>query len=171
MGVDANGILLVSAEDKASGKSTKITITSEKGRLSDDEIERMVQEAEEFAEEDKIEAKNSLESYIINLKLMIQDTLKDKIASDDKEKLTEILENTQKWLEEENSNSKREKEEYEEKQKEIEAIANPIISKAYSAAGDEAAGNEAGEDMNNDADRFDTQNNNENGEPEVEEVD
>merc|ERR1712146_620614 len=72
--VDANGILLVSAEDKASGKSTKITITSEKGRLSDDEIERMVQEAD-FAEEDKkekdkIEAKNSLESYIINLKLM-----------------------------------------------------------------------------------------------------
>ena len=134
--VDANGILLVSAEDKVSGKSTKITITSEKGRLSEDEIERMVKEAEEFAEEDKkekdkIDARNSLESYIINLKQMMADenALKDKIAPEDTTALKEILETSQEWLE--SSIGTAEKEDYEEKQKEIEAIANPIISKAY----------------------------------------
>merc|ERR1712146_146616 len=103
--VDANGILQVTAEDKVSGKSTKITITSEKGRLSEDEIERMVKEAEEFAEEDKkekdkIDARNSLESYIINLKQMMADenALKDKIAPEDTTALKEILETSQEWL-------------------------------------------------------------------------
>ena len=82
--VDANGILQVSAQDKASGKSQKITITSDKGRLSDDEIARMVKEAEENAEEDakaqkRIEAKNQLESYLYSLRNTVDDTLKDKI--------------------------------------------------------------------------------------------
>merc|ERR1712028_278314 len=76
--VDANGILQVGAEDKGTGKAEKITITAEKGRLSDEEIERMVKEAEEFAEEDKkvkerIDAKNGLESYVYNLKNTLED--------------------------------------------------------------------------------------------------
>merc|ERR1712129_26321 len=76
--VDANGILQVSAEDKGTGKSEKITITAEKGRLSEDEIERMVREAEEYADDDKkvkerIDAKNGLESYLYNLKNTLND--------------------------------------------------------------------------------------------------
>merc|ERR1711988_775581 len=76
--VDANGILQVSAEDKGTGKAEKITITAEKGRLSEDEIERMVQEAEQYAEEDKkvkerIDARNGLESYLYNLKNTLED--------------------------------------------------------------------------------------------------
>merc|ERR1739844_134963 len=76
--VDANGILSISASDQASGASKSITITSEKGRLSEEEIERMVREAEEFAEQDKkvkerIDAKNGLESYLYNLKNQLED--------------------------------------------------------------------------------------------------
>merc|ERR1712232_301204 len=76
--VDANGILHVAAEDKGTGKAEKITITAEKGRLSDDEIERMVQEAEQYAEEDRkveerIDARNGLESYLYNLKNTLED--------------------------------------------------------------------------------------------------
>merc|ERR1712056_44921 len=81
--VDSNGILNVSAEDKGTGKAEKITITNDKGRLSEEDIERMVREAEEFADEDKkvkerIDAKNALEGYLHSLKSSIEDTLKDK---------------------------------------------------------------------------------------------
>ena len=70
--IDANGILQVSAEDKGTGKAEKITITAEKGRLSEEDIERMVREAEEYADEDKkvkerIDARNGLESYLYNV--------------------------------------------------------------------------------------------------------
>merc|ERR1711966_523865 len=93
--VDANGILQVSAEDKGTGKAEKITITAEKGRLSQEEIDRMVQEAEEFAEEDKkvkerIDSRNSLESYLYNLKNMLDDDekgLADKLSDSDKEEI------------------------------------------------------------------------------------
>ena len=76
--VDANGILQVAAEDKGTGKAEKITITAEKGRLSEEEIERMVQEAEQYAEEDRkvkerIDARNGLESYLYNLKNTLED--------------------------------------------------------------------------------------------------
>merc|ERR1712093_312037 len=76
--VDSNGILEVTAADKGTGKSEKITITSEKGRLSDDEIQRMVDEAEKYAEEDRIvkervDARNGLESYLYSLKNTIDD--------------------------------------------------------------------------------------------------
>ncbi len=76
--IDANGILQVGAEDKGTGKSEKITITAEKGRLSQEEIERMVQEAEEYADEDKkvkdkVDARNGLEGYLYNLKNQLED--------------------------------------------------------------------------------------------------
>jgi L1 cell adhesion molecule like protein len=103
--IDANGILNVSAMDKSSGKENKITITNDKGRLSKDEIERMVSDAEKYKKEDetqrdRISAKNSLESYCFNMKTTINDEkLADKIDADDKKKITETIEETFKWME------------------------------------------------------------------------
>jgi molecular chaperone DnaK (HSP70) len=142
--VDANGILSISASDKGTGKQESLTITSEKGRLSEEEIERMVQEAEEFAEQDaaekaKVQARNELEAYLYNLKHSITDTLADKIADDERTQLTETIEAALVWLED---HPGAEKEEYDEKQKEVERIANPILKRAYesSAGGPSAAG-------------------------------
>jgi molecular chaperone DnaK (HSP70) len=143
--VDANGILQVSAEDKASGKTQKITITSDKGRLSEEEIERMVREAEENADADKeardqVDAKNQLEAYLYSLRSSAEDTLKDKLDEADRELLLTTAKDGLDWLEE---NSNREKDAIEDKRKEIEAIANPIISKAYGAPSDEGGEPEA----------------------------
>merc|ERR1712180_80891 len=91
--IDANGILNVSAADKSTGKQNKITITNDKGRLSKEDIERMVNEAEKYKEQDeqqrdKISAKNGLESYCFNMKTTIEDEkLKDKISEDDRKKI------------------------------------------------------------------------------------
>ena len=134
--IDANGILQVSAEDKGSGKSERITITAEKGRLSEDEIERMVQEAEEFAEEDKrtkerIDGRNALEGYCYNLKNTLDDEEKgiaDKISEEEKEILEEAIREALEWLDD---NQEAEKEDYESKQKELESTANPILQQAY----------------------------------------
>ena len=134
--IDANGILQVAAEDKGSGKSEKITITAEKGRLSQEEIERMVQEAEEFAEEDKrtkerIDGRNALEGYCYNLKNSLDDEEKgiaDKISEEDKETLEDAIKEALEWLDD---NQEAEKEDYENKQKELEAIANPIVQQVY----------------------------------------
>lgn len=136
--VDANGILSISACDKASGKTESITITSEKGRLSEDEIERMVREAEEFAEEDKlakerVEAKNQLEGYLYNLKNSINEQLQEKLQTEDKETLTKTVDDALVWLED---NPAGEKGDYEKKQKEVEDIVNPILKKAYAQKGD-----------------------------------
>ena len=146
--IDANGILQVSAEDKGTGKSEKITITAEKGRLSEEEIERMVQEAEEFAEEDKlmkekIDKRNGLESYAYNLKNTLEDEekgLKDKIDEEDAEAIETAIQEVLDWLDE---NQEAEAEEYDEKQKELEGVANPIMQKVYQAAG---GGGEGGDD-------------------------
>jgi heat shock protein 1/8 len=103
--IDANGILNVSAMDKSSGKENKITITNDKGRLSKDEIERMVSDAEKYKKEDetqrdRIGAKNSLESYCFNMKTTVNDEkLADKIDAEDKKKITESIEEALKWME------------------------------------------------------------------------
>merc|ERR1712212_229861 len=136
--VDANGILNVSAVDKSTGKENKITITNDKGRLSKEEIERMVQDAEKYKaddekQRDRISSKNSLESYCFNMKSTVEDEkFKDKISDDDRTKILEACNDTIKWLD---MNQLGEKEEYEHKQKEIEQICNPIITKMYAAAG------------------------------------
>jgi len=136
--VDANGILNVSAVDKSTGKENKITITNDKGRLSKEEIERMVQDAEKFkADDDKqkerISAKNSLESYCFNMKSTVEDDkFKDKVPEEDRNKILEACNEAIKWLD---ANQLGDKEEYEHKQKEIEQICNPIITKMYQAAG------------------------------------
>merc|ERR1711939_716695 len=116
--IDANGILNVGAEDKGTGKKEKITITNDKGRLSQEEIERMVEEAEQFAEEDRkikerIDSRNSLETYAYNMKNTVSDSdkLGDKLEESDREKVEEIMKETNEWLDE---NQNAEKEEYEE---------------------------------------------------------
>ncbi|TNY21258.1 hsp71-like protein [Rhodotorula diobovata] len=135
--IDANGILNVSASDKTTGKSNKITITNDKGRLSKEEIERMVNEAEKYKAEDeaaaaRITAKNGLETYAYSLRNSIEGDLKDKLEASDKETLDKAITETISWLD---ASAEASKEEYEEKQKELEGVANPIMMKAYGAAG------------------------------------
>lgn len=149
--VDANGILSISASDQASGKSQSMTITSEKGRLSEEEIERMVAEAEQFAEQDaaekaKVEAKNQLEAYLYNLKMSISDQLQGKLTDDDKDMLTKSVEDGLIWLED---HPAAEKDDYDSKQKEVEAIANPILKRAYESVNNQPSGNDdfMGEDV------------------------
>merc|ERR1712054_53723 len=128
----------VNAEDKSTGKSQKITITNDKGRLSKDDIERMVQEAEKYKAEDesnksRVEAKNTLENYAYSMRNSMEDEkLKDKIDDADKAKLKAAIDETISWLD---ANQMGEKDEFDAKQKELEAIANPIMMKAYQGAG------------------------------------
>uniref|UniRef100_A0A8P4GLN8 Uncharacterized protein n=1 Tax=Dicentrarchus labrax TaxID=13489 RepID=A0A8P4GLN8_DICLA len=132
--VDANGILNVSAVDKSTGKENKITITNDKGRLSKEEIERMVQDADRYKAEDdlqreKIASKNSLESYAFNMKSSVQDeNLKGKISEEDQKKVIEKCDEIIGWLE---NNQLADKEEYQHQQKELEKVCNPVISKLY----------------------------------------
>merc|ERR1712022_102017 len=137
--VDANGVLNVTAEDKgASGKKANITITNDKGRLSKDDIERMVREAEQFAEEDKlaaekISAKNGLESYCYSMKNTInEEKFKSAISEEEKKQIEDKIDENTKWLE---TADHAEKEEFESMQKELEAVCNPIVTKMYQAAG------------------------------------
>ncbi|KAK4938434.1 ATPase with role in protein import into the ER [Elasticomyces elasticus] len=134
--LDANGILKVSAGDKGTGKSESITITNDKGRLSPEEIDRMVAEAEQFADEDKavrekIEARNKLENYAVSLKNQAndEDGLGGKIDDDDKETLLEAVKETQDWLIE-NADSA-EKDDFDEQYDKLSQVAYPISSKLY----------------------------------------
>lgn len=154
--VDANGILHVTAEDKAAKNSKSITITNDKGRLSEEEIERMVREAEEFYEEDRkvkdrIDARNKLETYVYNMKSTVndKDKLSDKMDSEDKETIESALKEASDWLDD---NQSAEKEEYEERLKELEQVCNPIIKKAYdkAGAGSGSSGSGDGDDDAND---------------------
>ena len=136
--IDANGILNVSAEDKSTGQKNKITITNDKGRLTKEEIERMVQEAEKYKAEDeehkkKVEAKNGLENYAYNMKNTMNDeNVGGKLDPDDKAKITAAVEEAISWLD---GNQTAEIDEFEDKLKELEGICNPIISKMYQGAG------------------------------------
>ncbi|KAE9046388.1 Heat shock protein [Phytophthora rubi] len=136
--IDANGILNVSAVEKSTGKENKITITNDKGRLSQADIDRMVSEAEKYKSEDeankvRIEAKNALENYAYNLRNTLNDEkLKDQISEDDKKAIDDKVTETINWLD---ANQSAEKEEYEGKQKDLEGVANPILQKMYAAAG------------------------------------
>lgn len=146
--VDADGILNVKAEDKASGKSKKITITNEKGRLSKEEIERMVREGEEFADEDKkvkerIDSKNSLESYVYNMRNQINDKVGEKMEGDEREKIEAATKEALEWLDD---NPNAEKEELEEKLKEVEGVCSPIIAAVYRRSGGGATAAEEGDD-------------------------
>ncbi|XP_003214318.1 heat shock-related 70 kDa protein 2 [Anolis carolinensis] len=141
--IDANGILNVTAVDKSTGKENKITITNDKGRLSKDDIDRMVQEAERYKVEDesnreRVVSKNALESYAYNIKQTVEDEkLKGKIGEQDKQRILEKCQEVISWLD---RNQMAEKEEFEHKQKELEKLCNPIIAKLYQGAGAAGAG-------------------------------
>jgi len=136
--IDANGILNVSALDKTTGKSNKITITNDKGRLSKEEIDRMVSEAEKYKAEDaevaeRVAAKNGLESYAYQLRNSISDEkISALLEAADKEKLNKAIDETIEWLD---HNQEATKDEYESRRKELEGVANPIMTKMYQAAG------------------------------------
>ncbi|CAG9841197.1 unnamed protein product [Diabrotica balteata] len=134
--LDANGILNVSAKDTSSGKSRNITIKNDKGRLSQQEIDRMLSEAEQYKEEDerqrqKVSARNQLESYIFQLKQAAQES-GDKLSSEDKATVERECDSCLKWLD---NNSLAEKDEFEDKQKELTRVCSPIISKLHQSGG------------------------------------
>jgi len=141
--IDANGILNVSAEDKTTGQKNKITITNDKGRLSKDEIEKMVQEAEKYKSEDedhkkKIESKNGLENYAYNMRNTIKDdTIASKLDAADKKKIEDAVEAAIQWLDQ---NQLAEADEFDDKMKELESICNPIIARMYQGGAGGAAG-------------------------------
>merc|ERR1711879_737555 len=124
--------------DKSTGKQNQITITNEKGRLSQSEIDRMVSEAEQYRAEDeanrgKVEAKNGLENYCFTMRNTLQEEkLKDKFEGGDKETIEKAVQDALDWLD---KNQMAEKDEFESKQKEIEGVVNPIMMKVYQAVG------------------------------------
>jgi len=136
--IDANGILNVSALEKSTGKEQKITIKNDKGRMSADEIERLIQEAEKYKAEDeanraRVEAKNALENYTFQVRKSIHDeSIEKKLSEDEKEKISNAVIATTTWLD---TNQHAEKEEFQEKEKELEAIVAPILSHLSSAPG------------------------------------
>ncbi|XP_063590073.1 heat shock 70 kDa protein cognate 4-like [Penaeus indicus] len=145
--VDANGILNVSAVDKSTGKENKITITNDKGRLSKEEIERMVNEAESYREEDakqreRIDAKNRLESLCFSVKSAVNESsVADKLSADEKRSVEEKADETLKWLD---ANQLAEKDEYEYKMKELEQVWRPLASKVHGAGGAPGGGASSG---------------------------
>ena len=136
--IDANGILNVSAVDTSTGKENKITITNDKGRLSKEEIERMVKDADKFKDEDnkqreRIQSKNSLESYAYSMKSTVEDDkVKDKISEEDKKSITDKCKEVIDWLD---HNQEADKSEFDDMQKELEKVCNPIITKLYQSGG------------------------------------
>jgi L1 cell adhesion molecule like protein len=130
--LDANGILQVNALDKTTGKSEKITITNDKGRLSQDQIDKMVRDAEKYKDEDnkqkeRIESKNQLENYAYTIRSSLQDeNISGKLSEDDKTKLNSVVDSTLSWLD---SNQASSKEEFDAKRKELENTAMPIMAK------------------------------------------
>jgi heat shock protein 5 len=132
--VDANGILQVSAEDKGTGKTEQVTITAKNGRLSDEEIKRMVQEAEEYAEEDRrlrerIESRNGLESYLYSLKNTLEEAPNtENLSAQDKKELHDMVDETLDWMEEYQDGDK---DDYDSKRKDVEQVANPIMRNLY----------------------------------------
>ena len=137
--IDANGILNVTAEDKTTGKKDNITITNDKGRLSKEDVARMVADAEKFKSEDeaqkgRVDAKNGLEGYVFNIRNTLNDeSIASKLDAGDKEAIQKIVDSTIGWMD--SNHQVLEKEVYEKKQKEVEAVVNPIMTKIYQKAG------------------------------------
>merc|ERR1719489_507193 len=148
--VDANGILNVSAVEKGSGKTEKITITNDKGRLSKEEIEKMVNDAEAYKDEDdkqkdRIAAKNGFESFIFNMKSSLDETeVKSKLSEEELRSAQSKLKEALRWLD---TNQLAEKDEFVDKQKEIEEVTRPIIAKIYQQgqAGRQPSGQNCGQ--------------------------
>jgi len=147
--IDANGMMHVSAKDKGTQKENKITITNDNSRLNPGDIERLIKEAEKFAEEDRlmkerVEAKNGLEQYAYTLKRQVEDKeqLGGKISDDDKQKILEVVDEKLAWLKESDEATT---ETLLAAKKEIEDIAQPIIAALYQKAGHTSEGHDDGE--------------------------
>merc|ERR1711990_306713 len=152
--IDVNGVLRVGAEDKGAGSKESITISNDQNRLTPEDIDRMVKEAEQFAEEDKklkekVEARNELEGYLYGLKNQVADKEKlgAKLSEEDAGTITDAVEKGIEWLEE---NQEADPEEYKEQKKSVEEIVSPIISGIY-----EGGGAPGGEDEDEDEDEDD----------------
>lgn len=137
--IDVNGILKVSAEDKGTGNKNKITINKDQNRLNPEDIEKMINDAEKFADQDKkvkehVEAKNELEGYAYSLKTQLNDKEKlgGKLSPDDKAKVEKAVTDTISWLE---KNASADTETLKTKKKELEGIVQPIMSKLYQGQG------------------------------------
>jgi len=136
--IDANGILNVNAKDKNTGKDEKITIKNDKGRLSQEEVDRMVADAEKYKTEDeeqrsRIESKNGLESYVFNMKSSVEDeAVASKLSAEDKEKVLSKCKEVLAWLD---ANQTAEKAEFDHQKEEVEKICKPIITNLYQGAG------------------------------------
>jgi len=131
--IDENSILTVTAVDQGTKSTKSISITNDKGRLSTKEIEKMVADAEKYAEEDKlykerIDARHSFENYIHSMRSTIKDSLGDKLDSDDKSTINEALTEAQDWL---NSNEEASKDDFEEQMKDLQRVCDPIIASIY----------------------------------------
>jgi len=158
--IDSNGMLNVGASDKGTGKKEQITITNDKGRLTEEEIERMIKDAETFADEDKkvkerVDARNAFDGYLHSLKTAVEGSgdnkgLSEKLDDDEKESINEQLKEGEEWMQ---SNQDADAEEIKEKQKEIEGVCAPIISKYYGAGGE--GGGAGGEDDDDEDDDHD----------------
>eukprot|EP00747_Dinoflagellata_sp_TGD_P160386 gnl/TRDRNA2_/TRDRNA2_177978_c3_seq13.p1 gnl/TRDRNA2_/TRDRNA2_177978_c3~~gnl/TRDRNA2_/TRDRNA2_177978_c3_seq13.p1 ORF type:complete len:697 (-),score=241.86 gnl/TRDRNA2_/TRDRNA2_177978_c3_seq13:211-2226(-) len=151
--IDSNGILNVGAEDKGTGKSEKITITNDKGRLTEEQIEKMIKEAEQFADEDKkvkerVDAKNAFDGYLHSMRSAAEGSgdnkgLSEKLDSEEKEKIMDAIKDGQSWMD---SNPEADAEEIKEKHKEVEGICAPIVSKYYQGGGGGGGGAEEDDD-------------------------
>merc|ERR1712048_1204699 len=151
--IDSNGILNVGAEDKGTGKAEKITITNDKGRLSQEQIEEMIKDAEMFADEDRkvrerVDAKNAFDGYLHSMRSAAEGNgeskgLSEKLDDDEKEQIMEAIKDGQSWLD---SNPEADADEIKEKQKEVEGICAPIISKYYQGGGGGGGGDDEDED-------------------------
>jgi len=152
--IDANGILQVSAEDKGTGNKEKITITNDQNRLTPEDIEQMIQDAEKFSDDDKklkerVESRNELESYAYSLKNQINDKEKlgSKLSDEDKEKIEESVNDKISWLEE---NQEADAEDFKAQKKELEDTVQPIIAKLYQQGGEDGSAPEDEEDYDKD---------------------
>lgn len=150
--VDVNGIMSVSAEEKGSKRMESITITNDKGRLSKEDIERMVQDAEEYAEEDdklrkKIEAKNALENYLFQMRNQLddEDKLKGKLSEEDTETINSTVKDAMDWMEDMGDDM--DTEDFESKLKDVQDVCNPIIAKIYAKGGASMPGGGDDEDL------------------------
>merc|ERR1719482_1221885 len=147
--IDSNGILNVGAEDKGTGKTEAITIKNDKGRLTEEQIEKMIKEAEQFADEDKlvkerVDAKNAFDGYLHSMRSATEGTgdnkgLSEKLDEDEKEKIMDAIKDGQSWID---SNPEADAEDIKEKHKEVEGVCAPIVSKYYGAGGGGGGGDE-----------------------------
>jgi len=156
--IDVNGILHVTAEDKGTGNKNKITITNDHNRLSPEDIERMINDAEKFADDDKkvkesVEARNEIESYAYSLKNQIGDKEKlgGKLSDDEKKTIEEAVDETISWLD---SNKDASPDDLKERKKELESKVQPIIAKLYAGGAPPPGGEDAGQDEKDEKDEL-----------------